>query len=81
MAGRRRRRRRRKRRKRLQKDGASLRRVRSIERRGPSLQDQIAEGAAMFLSGPKPTFVSLGTLLGKQAAKGVKDNVEAYIRS
>lgn len=80
MAGRRRRRRRRKRRKRLQKGGASLRRAGSVQLRGASIQDQIAEGAAMFLSGPKPTFSSLGLLLGKQAAKGVKDNVEAYIR-
>ena len=49
MAGRRRRRRR-KRKKGLQKGGASVRRVRSIQRRGPSLQDKIAAGASMFLS-------------------------------
>lgn len=80
MAGRRRRRRR-KRKKELQKGGASVRRVRSIQRRGPSLQDKIAAGASMFLSGPKPTFTSFGALLGKQAFKGVKDNAEAYIGS
>ena len=74
------RRRRRRERKRLQMGGASVRRIRSIQRRGPSVQDKIAAGAAMFLSGPKPTSTSLGALLGKQAFKGVKDSVEAYIR-
>lgn len=43
------RRRRRRKRKRLQMGGASVRRVRSIQRRGPSVQDKIAAGAAMFL--------------------------------
>ena len=61
--------------------GASVRRVRSIQQRGPSVQDKIAAGAAMFLSGPKPTFTSLGALLGKQAFKGVKDNVSNVLKA
>ena len=44
----------------------------------PTLQDKIAEGAAMFLSGPSPSFVKLGVLLDKQAAKGIMDNVQHY---
>ena len=64
---------RRRRRKRGQAGGASVSTVRRILRRGPSLQDKIA-GASMFLSGPSP-FGKLGFLLGKQALKGIKDNV------
>ena len=70
----RRRRRRRRRRKRSQVGGASASTVRRILRRGPSLQDKIAAGGSMFLSGPSP-FGKLGFLLGKQALKGIKDNV------
>ena len=29
----------------------------------------------MFVSGPSPFFFKLGVLLGKQAAKGIMDNV------
>lgn len=46
--------------------------------RKPRLVDKIAEGAAMFLSGPSPSFAKLGVLLGKQAFKGIKDNVQRY---
>ena len=44
----------------------------------PRLVDKIAEGVAMGLSGPAPTF---GTAMGKllsQAFKGVKKNVNHY---
>ena len=68
------RRRRRRRRMRSQAGGASASTVRRILRRGPSLQDKIAAGGSMFLSGPSP-FGKLGFLLGKQALKGIKDNV------
>ena len=68
------RRRRQRRRKRSQVGGASASTVRRILRRGPSLQDKIAAGGSMFLSGPSP-FGKLGFLLGKQALKGIKDNV------
>ena len=43
--------------------GASASTVRRILHRGPSLQDKIAAGASMFLSGPSP-FGKLGFLLG-----------------
>ena len=66
--------RRRRRRKRSQAGGASASTVRRILRRGPSLQDKIAAGGSMFLSGPSP-FGKLGFLLGKQAFKGIKDNL------
>ena len=66
--------RRRRRRKRSQAGGASASTVCRILRRGPSLQDKIAVGGSMFLSGPSP-FGKLGFLLGKQALKGIKDNV------
>ena len=66
---------RRRRRKRGQAGGASVSTVRRILRRGPSLQDKIAAGTSMFFfSGPSP-FGKLGFLLGKQALKGIKDNV------
>ena len=48
--------------------------------RRPTLQDKIAQGASMFLSGPAPSFATLGLLLGKQAYKGVKDNVSHYLK-
>lgn len=44
-------------------------------RRKPRLVDKIAEGASMFLSGPSPSFLKLGAMLGKQVFKGIKDNV------
>ena len=47
-------------------------------RRKPRLVDKIAEGASMFLSGPSPTFASLGAKLAGQAFKGIKDNVKYY---
>ena len=67
-----RRRRRRRRRKRGQVGGASASTVRRILRKGPSLQDKIAAGASMFLSGPAPSLGKLGFLLGKQALRGLK---------
>jgi len=42
------------------------------------LVDKIAEGASMFLSGPAPSFATLGLKLAGQAAKGVGDNVTHY---
>jgi len=62
------------RRKRRQKGGALFR------RRKPRLVDKIAEGASMFLSGPSPTFATLGAKLAGQALKGVTDNVKYYRR-
>ena len=49
-------------------------------RRIPRLVDKIAEGVAMGLSGPSPNFIKLGAFLGKQALKGIKDNVQHYRR-
>ena len=49
-------------------------------RRKPRLVDKIAEGVAMGLSGPSPSFIKLGAFLGKQALKGIKDNVQHYRR-
>ena len=46
----------------------------------PRLVDKIAEGAAMGLSGPSPSFIKLGAFLGKQVLKGIKDNVQHYRR-
>ena len=36
-------------------------------RRKPRLVDKIAEGVAMGLSGPSPSFIKLGAFLGEQA--------------
>lgn len=44
-------------------------------RRKPRLVDKIAEGVAMGLSGPSPSFLKLGAFLGKQGLKGIKDNI------
>ena len=44
-------------------------------RRRPTLTDKIAEGVAMGLSGPSPSFLKLGAFLGKQAVKGIRDNI------
>ena len=60
----------RRRRKRRQKGGALFR------RRKPRLVDKIAKGASMFLSGPSPTFATLGAKLAGQVLKGVTDNVK-----
>ena len=48
----------------------------ALYRRRPTLTDKIAEGVAMGLSGPSPSFLKLGAFLGKQAIKGVRDNVQ-----
>ena len=58
-----------KRRKRRRQRGGAL------YRRRPTLTDKIAEGVAMGLSGPSPSFLKLGAFLGKQAVKGIRDNV------
>ena len=42
------------------------------------LVDKIAEGASMFLSGPAPSFATIGVKLAGQAAKGIGDNVTHY---
>ena len=47
----------------------------ALVRRRPTLTDKIAEGVAMGLSGPSPSFLKLGAFLGKQAVKGIRDNV------
>ena len=59
-----------KRRKRNQRGGASVRRVK--------ISDKLAYAASMLLSGPAPGFGTLGILLGKQALKGIMDNVKHY---
>ena len=46
----------------------------------PRLVDKIAEGVAMGLSGPSPNFIKLGAFLGKQALKGVTDDIRHYRR-
>ena len=61
------------RRKRKQRGGA-------LFHRKPTLQDKIAEGASMFLSGPAPSFAGLAMKLAGQAFKGVKDNYNYYKR-
>ena len=50
----------------------------ALARRKVRLVDKIAEGVAMGLSGPSPTFLKLLAKLGGQAVKGVKDNVDHY---
>lgn len=49
-------------------------------RRKPRLVDKIAEGMAMGLSGPAPSFLSLAGKLGSQGLKGITDNVKYYRR-
>ena len=46
----------------------------------PRVVDKIAEGMAMGLSGPSPSFLKLAAFLGKQVVKGIKDNVQHYRR-
>ena len=57
----------------VQKGGARF-------RRKPHLVDKIADGVAMGLSGPSPSFAKMGAFLAKQALKGIKDNVQHYRR-
>ena len=38
--------------------------------------DDVVEVMSMFLSGPNPTFGSFARLLGKQAIKGVMENIK-----
>jgi len=52
----------------------------ALFRRKPRLVDKRAKGATMFLSGPLPTFATLGAKLAGQALKGVTDNVKYYRR-
>ena len=52
----------------------------ALNRRKPRTVDKILEGAAMFLNGPSPSFAKLEVLLGKQAIKGIRDNVRHYKR-
>ena len=47
----------------------------ALYRRRPTLTDKIAEGVAMGLSGPSPSFLKLGAFLGKQAVKGMPSAV------
>ena len=49
-------------------------------RRGPRTVDKIAYVASMFLSAPKPTFLTVGKVLGEQAMKGVEDNINHYFK-
>ena len=49
-------------------------------RRKPRLVDKIAEGASMVLSGPAPTFTTLGAKLAGQVLKGITHNVKYYKR-
>lgn len=62
-----------KRRKTRQRGGA-------VFRRKPRLVDKIAEGVAMGLSGPAPSFLKLAGKMGSQALKGITDNVKYYRR-
>ena len=64
--------------KRAQRGGASIRKVNRLLRRGPSITDKIGYAAIMFLSGPTLGFGELGSVLGKQAFKGIMDNVNHY---
>lgn len=50
----------------------------ALARHKVRLVDKIAEGAAMGLSGPSPSFLKLLGKLGGQAVKGIKDNVSHY---
>ena len=65
----------------------TVRRTRSQSQKGgarfkrkPRIVDKIAEGVAMGLSGPSPSFAKMGAFLAKQAFKGIKDNVRHYQR-
>ena len=65
-------------RRRKQKGGMIVQRGGARYRRKPTLTDKIVEGVAMGLSGPSPSFLKLGAFLGKQAVKGIHDNVQHY---
>ena len=52
----------------------------ALFRRKPRLVDKIAEGVSMVLSGPSPTFTTLGAKLAGQALKRITDNVKYYKR-
>ena len=52
----------------------------ALFRRKPRLVDKIAEGASMVVSGPAPTFTTLGAKLAGQVLKGITDNVKYYKR-
>ena len=61
-----------------------LRRKRTVQQFGGALAkkrvtdiDKAGYIMSMFLSGPKPTFLTAGMKLGAQAFKGVKDNAPA----
>ena len=49
----------------------------ALYKRKPTLQDKIAEGAAMFVN-PTASWTGAFKLLGSQALKGVTDNVKHY---
>ena len=42
--------------------------------------DKIAEGVAMGLSGPSPSFAKLSAFLAKRSFKGITDNIRHYQR-
>ena len=48
----------------------------ALFRRKPRLSDKTAERVALGLLSPAPRFVSLGLLLGKQALRSIKNNVD-----
>ena len=52
-------------RKRVQRGGARF-------RRKPRLVDKIAEGVAMGLSGPSPSFLKMGAFFGQTSRQGYK---------
>ena len=52
----------------------------ALFRRKPRLVDKLPEGARIVLSGPAPTFASLGAKLAGQALKGITENVKYYKR-
>ena len=50
----------------------------ALARRRRTTRDKVAEVASMFLSGPAPTFATLGSKLAAQAFIGISDNVNHY---
>lgn len=68
------------RRRRKQRTRGKKQRGGAVYRRKPTISNKIAEGASMFLSGPAPTFVTIGTKLAGQAFKGIKENYRHYKR-
>ena len=53
----------------------------ALFRRKPRLVDKIAEGASMVLSGPAPTFASLGAKLVGQASTPSQISCKIYTLS